>query len=133
MRLARIATFLAFALSAPLIAASTPRTIVGDFYAAYAAGDVQAAASFWSGNASRDMFVRRTARTAKARCLTLHHLAIPDDDRCTEQKCTLRVDALLSSRSAMPSAPETLDVQHALFSLERSGGTWRITAWRMAE
>lgn len=135
MRLARVAMFVALALPAPLLTASTPRTVIGDFYAAYAAGDVQAAASFWSDNASKQIFARRAARTAKSRCLTLHHLAIPEGDRCgaTEQACTVRVDALLSSRSAIPSAPERLDVQHAVFSLERSGSTWRITAWRMAE
>jgi CHAT domain-containing protein/tetratricopeptide (TPR) repeat protein len=134
MRMRWLALFVLMA-AAPSPGATPPiRTIeqsVRGFYTAWASGNVNAAAGFWT-RAEAKGFIARTARTLQTRCLVLHQLDVAGVE-IEGHRAKATVDALITLWSAMPGAIRETQRQRATVVLQLEDGEWRVTSWRRAE
>ena len=110
-------------------AAATPEQTVRDFYAAYGAGDVARAASFWS-DAEANVFAARTARAFRVRCIVVHAVDVATIE-AGKENATVQADVWWS-RWRSGAAAETERVRW-IITLRRAGTAWKFTAWETAE
>jgi CHAT domain-containing protein len=127
------ATVVALAWIAAPSRADAPRieSVIQGFYAAYAAGDAAAAESYWTTEGAKT-FAARHARTFLTRCQILHALTVGPVETSGDTAMA-GVEARLTRWSAMRNAAVEDDEQHAVMTLRRERGEWKIAGWRMRE
>jgi CHAT domain-containing protein len=103
---------------------------VRGFYGAYATGDLGAVAAHWAGGAPK--LSPRLVRTMRTHCRVLHRLDVRGVV-INGNRAEATVEALLSEWSALPDSPVRPDPQHAVLTLRRERGAWKIAGWQMAE
>ena len=114
-----------------LSASAEPASVVRDFYAAWASGDVPAAAAHWT-RARQQSFLVRETRAARARCLVLHRLAV-GEIAVEGDAATVNVEAFLTRWSAKADAPVEDQRRRTTLTLRREGDDWKIASWKTAE
>lgn len=116
-------------LLAVVVASSGPagdvERVVREFFAAYAAGNVERAARFWVDE-QQSAFAARAAVVANARCMRLDSIEVVVRQHDLDT-AVVAVDTTMDVGSTMP------ETQRRILHLRRTGGGWRLTAWTTEE
>jgi CHAT domain-containing protein len=122
-------TILCLALASAVSAETTPVQTVQKFYAAYGAGDLQAAAALWS-RAEAPAFLRTSERHVRTRCLILEDLQI-GPVQAGQDKTVLETKEVWTVTS-QPGAVSNLETTFRTLELEHHD-QWRIVRWFSSE
>ncbi|HYI10803.1 MAG TPA: CHAT domain-containing tetratricopeptide repeat protein [Thermoanaerobaculia bacterium] len=123
----------ALTLAAALLAApdspAAPETVVRDFYAAFAAGDLAAASTLWTGPDAPGF--AETERTMRVRCHALHEVRVRPR-AVSATTATVEAEALLSTWTRSGGSAR-LEPQAIVVELQSTGDGWRISSLQHAD